>query len=125
MARKSALPAYTKVDLSRFTPEQRAILIEDAATGGAEYGIRVVEEVINGGASFPLYGWYHTDEVADKKWTEAREELGISDEEIDEDQLDEAARVSADAEAARIRAAEEAREREITHTDPPAVKNKR
>lgn len=128
--RKSA--AYTLVDLSDLDEQLRKDLIEDANAGGGQYGIRVVEESVNGGARAPIYGVYDDGPDADR-WEQAKKDLGIDGTEIDdadayvssgvglevtdprrEAAIREAAAQRVEAEAGRIRAGEAAAVREIT-----------
>jgi hypothetical protein len=69
--------AYTLVDLSDVEPDVRKKLIEDANAGGGTYGIQVVEEVINGGARAPIYGYYR-DGPFHERWDKAKKDLGLS-----------------------------------------------
>lgn len=123
MARRSkdVSAAYTLIDLSDLPDDVRQDIIEDATGGGGnEYGVRVVEEAVNGPARQALFGVYKGDDA--DKWAAAKEELGISGSEVDDaevtgiDTLDprreaalrQAAIERAGAEAERIRTAEEA-----------------
>ncbi len=135
MARRLSNPAlssaaYTLVDLSDLDDETRKDIIEDASAGGGNYGVRVVEEVVNGGASAPLYGYYKDGPDAER-WAKAKKELGISATEVDDGEvssgaggpstdprreaaLREAAAQRVEAEADRIRAGEDAEVAAIT-----------
>ena len=75
--------AYTLVDLSDLEDDLRKDIILDANEGGGTYGIRVVEESVNGGARAPIYGVYNEGPDAER-WTEAKDKLGISGEEVDD-----------------------------------------
>lgn len=114
--------AYTLVDLNDLEDELRLDIIEDASMGGGRYGIRVVEEAVNGAARAPIYGYYNDGPDAER-WAAAKEELGLGSTEIDdaavvpigdvvdpqrEAALREAAAQAVEAEADRIRAGEEA-----------------
>lgn len=121
----STAAAYTLVDLGSLEDDElRKDIIEDANAGGGNYGIRVVEEVVNGGARAPLYGYYRDGPDADK-WNAAKKELGLSATDVDdstvaagagglpvdprrEAALREQAAQTAEAEADRIRAGEDA-----------------
>ena len=76
-ARNASPAAYTLVDMSALDEDTRKDIIEDAAAGGGQYGVRVVEEVINGGARAPIYGYYHDGPDADR-WAQAKKDLGLS-----------------------------------------------
>lgn len=125
-----AAAAYTLVDLSDLDTDLQKDIIEDANAGGGEYGIRVVEESVNGGARAPIYGYYKDGPDA-KRWEDAKTELGISGSEIAdgdvvgaigvdisdprrEAALREAAAQQAEAQADRIRAGEADAIRSIT-----------
>lgn len=129
--------AYSLVDISDLPRDVRDAIIEDAQAGGGEYGVRVVEEMVNGPVRSPIYGVYDFDA---EKWDAAKAELGIvatdipdnevqSETDVDEreDAQRAAARESAQTEAARIREAEEAEVRRVTKEDedkPDKPKNK-
>jgi len=134
--------AYFLVDLTLLSAEDAKLIIEDAAMGGGEFGVRVVEEVHNGPASQPIYGVYY-DVVPgtgdETKWNAAKAEFGISVDELgvektEEEQLAEmeaeearlraAAASDAEAEAERVRAAEEAELEAVTKQNASANKNK-
>lgn len=127
-----AAAAYTLVDLSSLDAETRKDIIQDAHAGGGNYGIRVVEESINGGASAPIYGFYKEGPDAER-WADAKKELGISSSDVDDAEayasagvgvleadprreaaLREAAAQRSEAEAERIRAGEVDAVRAIT-----------
>jgi hypothetical protein len=107
--------AYTLVDLSGLDDELRKDIILDATEGGGIYGIRVVEESVNGGARAPIYGVYNEGPDADR-WADAKEKLGISGEEVDDSEVYSGAglevtdprKAAALREGARLKAAEEA-----------------
>lgn len=131
LRRETHAPAYTLLDISELDEELRKDIIEDARAGGGLYGVRVVEESIFGGASAPIYGVYKDGPDADR-WAKAKKELGISGSEIAdgdvvagagaveitdprrEAALREQAAQRVEAEAARIRAGEDAEVARIT-----------
>lgn len=102
-------PAYTLVDLSDLPAEHRQEILDDAMAGGGTYGIRVVEEVINGPARQPMFGYYEHD--ADK-WDDAKKELGISASDVADDEVKPGPLVDENAEANLRQRAEEAANRE-------------
>jgi hypothetical protein len=107
--------AYTLVDLSDLEPDIRKDIIEDAYAGGAQFGVRVVEEAVNGGARSPLFGYYNAPNPDAQRWEEAKEELGISvDENVDEVELRHSASLTAAEDAERARKSEEAAVAAIT-----------
>jgi hypothetical protein len=81
--RNKSKMAYTLVDLSDLEDDLRKDIIQDAREGGGTYGIRVVEESVNGGARAPIYGVYNDGPDADR-WTDAKKTLGIDSEEADD-----------------------------------------
>lgn len=125
--------AYTYVDISELDDDLRKDIIEDANAGGGLYGIRVVEESIFGGARAPIYGVYNDGPDAER-WAAAKKELDLSSSTIGDDQIApvgievtdprreaairEAAAQRVEAEAARIRASEDAEIEAITHGSP-------
>lgn len=125
--------AYTLVDLSELPEDIRAMILEDASAGGKEFGVRVVEETVNGPARAAIYGVYDHDVEA---WNAAKEEFGISGEEIDDSEvtagtLDDGSRESAlraaaqeqvNADAERIRVADEAELKKIVGDEEPPAK---
>lgn len=125
--------AYTLVDLSGLHKETRDDIIRDAREGGGIYGVRVVEESVNGGARAPIFGVYNDGPDAER-WVDAKKKLGISGEEIDDAQvyagagvevldprkeaaIREAAAQKAEREADAIRSAENRDVRQITGED--------
>lgn len=129
--RKSSAAAYSLLDLSDLDDDLRKDIIEDAHAGGGVYGIRVVEESVNGPARAPIYGVYKDGPDADR-WSDAKKELGIDGTEIDDSEvykgagatgleadprrealLREQAAQTAEAEADRIRSGERAAVEEI------------
>lgn len=125
--------AYRLVDLSDLDDDLRKDIILDANEGGGIYGIRVVEESVNGGARAPIYGVYNEGPDADR-WGKAKEKLGISGEEVDDSEvysgagvevtdarkeaaLREAAAQKAEQDANALRSAEAADVRSITGDD--------
>jgi hypothetical protein len=78
--------AYTLVDLSDVDEKVRKDIIEDANAGGANYGVRVVEESVNGGARAPIYGVYDTGPDHDR-WVEAKKDLKLSATEVGDDEV--------------------------------------
>lgn len=108
VAEKKALrakAAYTLVDVSGLPDDVRKAIVEDANIGGSEYGVRVVEEHINGPARVPVYGVYDFDA---EKWGAAKEELSIAAEEVDDAAVDAAPVNETDEGALRLRAQEQA-----------------
>lgn len=105
MARVSKA-AYVVVDLTGLEPEVRQEIMEDAFAGGGEYGIRVVEETVNGSVRVPIFGVYDYEA---QKWEEAKAEFNITAADAsDEDE----ARIRAGAQAQTDAAAEAERKRE-------------
>lgn len=78
--------AYTLVDLSELDEKTKNRLLEDANAGGGQYGVRVVEEVVNGGARAPIYGYYRDGPDADR-WAKAKKDLGISADDVDDSEV--------------------------------------
>jgi hypothetical protein len=130
--KRSSAPAYTLIDISGLPKDVQRDIIDDANAGGGEYGVRVVEEMVNGGARAPIYGVYKGEEA--ERWAAAKKDLGISAEEIDDKEvqgaasfddsdprrqaaLREAAAQRAAAEADRIRASENREVEAITGSD--------
>lgn len=113
--------AYTLVDLSGLHKETRDDIVRDALEGGGLYGIRIVEESVNGAARAPIFGFYRNG-ADEERWLNAKKELGLDSTEIDdgavaptdieitdarqEAALREAAAQRANAEADKIRAGE-------------------
>lgn len=137
MGRRAALlsaAAYTLVDLTSLDRETQREIVEDANLGGGRFGIRVVEESVNGGARAPIYGYYKGGED-EERWNEAKEELGLTASDVDDDEaraasgvevlsdprreaaLREAAAQRAAGEADRIRAGEASAVASITGDD--------
>lgn len=130
--------AYTLVDLSGLDPEDRKAIEDDAANGAGLFGIRVVEEVVYGGARAPLYGYYK-DGPEGERWAKAKKEYGIGADDAEDAEvrgnaggigtdarreaaLRQAAAQRAEAEAAALRAGEDAAVREVTgETDGEAA----
>lgn len=124
--------AYTLVDLSDLDPKVQKQLLEDANAGGGQYGLRVVEEVINGGARAPIYGYYHSGPDAEL-WDTAKKDLGITASDVDDGEvlpqqpdatdpqraalLREQARLSANNEAERLRASAARNVADVTGED--------
>lgn len=129
LRRDASAQAYTLVDLSGLHPETRKDIMLDAGAGGGTYGIRVVEEAVNGGSRAPIYGYYKNGPDAER-WDGAKKELGIDADEIPDGEvkpidvevidprreaaLREAAAQRAAGEADRIRAGEVEAIRSIT-----------
>lgn len=121
LTRETSKAAYTLVDLSDLHPETRKDIIRDAYEGAGLYGVRVVEESVNGGARAPIFGVYNDGEDAER-WTAAKKELKLGSSEVDDDTvitgdvdvndprreaaIREAAAQAANAEADAIRAGE-------------------
>lgn len=78
--------AYTLVDLSDLDEELRKDIILDASEGGGIYGVRVVEEAVNGGARAPIYGVYNDGPDAER-WAAAKDKLGLSGEQVDDSEI--------------------------------------
>lgn len=105
----SSSAAYKLVDLNGLDPETRQAITEDAQLGGGTYGIRIVEESINGPARAPVYGYYK-DTADEERWEAAKSELGIDPltvEAGDEEALRVAAAQRSADEAEKANAAEE------------------
>lgn len=68
--------AYKLVDLNELDNETRKAIEEDAQLGGGTYGIRVVEESVNGPSRAPIYGYYK-DTADEERWNDAKDKLGI------------------------------------------------
>lgn len=82
--RNKSKQAYTLVDINSIEDDElRKDIILDASEGGGIYGIRVVEESVNGPIRAPLYGYYNGTEHEDR-WNDAKEKLGLSGEEVDD-----------------------------------------
>lgn len=90
LATKAALAtaAYTLVDLNSIEDDElRNDIIDDAVGGGGgRYGIRVVEEVVNGGARAPIFGYYKDGPDADR-WENAKKELGFTSSDVDDGEV--------------------------------------
>lgn len=130
--RSKSKQAYTLVDINSIEDDElRKDIILDASEGGGIYGIRVVEESVNGAIRAPLYGYYNNTEHADR-WTKAKEELGLAGEEVDDAEvrggpdatderreaaLREQAEEAAAVQAQRQRAAEDADVAQVTGGD--------
>ena len=95
---------------------------EDAAIGGGEYGVKVVEESVNGPVRGPLYGYYMADE---EKVLEAIALFGAeAPTDLDEDTAREAAKARVDADAKSLADAEDARISAIAKTDAKSASNR-
>lgn len=82
--RNQSRQAYTLVDINSIEDDElRKDIILDASEGGGIYGIRVVEESVNGAVRAPIYGYYNGTEFEDR-WNSAKEKLGLDGEEIDD-----------------------------------------
>lgn len=97
--------AYFIVDTSSLPDEHRAEILEDAFDGGSQFGLKIVEEYINGPARQPVYGVYYGED--EKKWEEAKADFGFAAEEAD-DSVRQAAEAKAVADGENARAAEDA-----------------
>lgn len=110
MPRKASGQAYYLIDLNELTPAQRAEVVEDAALGGGDFGVRVVEIIHNGPAQTSLYGVYYGAD--DDLWHATLEEFAadgggeLSEEQ--EDAIRTRASALADADAAAQEKAEQA-----------------
>ena len=108
LTRERSAAAYKLVDLSSLHKTTRKDILEDALAGGGLYGIRVVEEHVNGAARAPVYGVYNDGPDADK-WATAKQELDIDGAAVEihdpkrEGALRGAAQGKAAAEATRVR----------------------
>lgn len=118
LGRKRSEPAYVFVDIDSLDPELKADIVEDALAGGGLYGIRIVEEAVNGPARAPIYGYYKDGPDAER-WAAAKKELKLDDsaEHVDEASLRESAAKAAASEAKKQRKAEDADIAEITGED--------
>lgn len=131
--RNKSRQAYTLVDINSIEDDElRKDILLDASEGGGIYGIRVVEESVNGPIRAPIYGYYNDTEHADR-WNKAKEQLGLAGEEVDDNEvrgagpdvndprreaaLREQAEESAGVAAQRQRASEDADVAQITGTD--------
>lgn len=95
--RRRSEPAYVLVDPSALPDELRDEILEDANAGGETYGLRVVEEMVVGGARAPLYGYYkdvkdpaNPEKLlndSETRWNNAKTELGISSAEVSDDEV--------------------------------------
>lgn len=82
--RNQSRQAYTLVDINSIEDDElRKDIILDASEGGGIYGIRVVEESVNGSIRAPIYGYYNGTEFEDR-WNDAKDKLGLSGEEVDD-----------------------------------------
>jgi hypothetical protein len=84
--RNQSRQAYTLVDLSDLEDELQKDIILDASEGGGIYGVRVVEESVNGPARAPIYGVYNDGPDADR-WVDAKKQLGITGSEVDDSEV--------------------------------------
>jgi uncharacterized protein YuzE len=76
--------AYTLVDVNSIDDDElRKDILLDASEGGGIYGIRVVEESVNGPIRAPIYGYYKGTEFEDR-WNDAKDKLGLGAEEVDD-----------------------------------------
>jgi uncharacterized protein YuzE len=76
--------AYTLVDVNSIDDDElRKDILLDASEGGGIYGIRVVEESVNGPIRAPVYGYYNGTEFEDR-WNAAKDQLGLGAEEVDD-----------------------------------------
>jgi len=79
--------AYTLVDVHSIEDKElRDDILLDASEGGGIYGLRVVEESVNGPIRAPIYGYYNGTEHADR-WADAKKKLGFGAEEIDDNEV--------------------------------------
>jgi hypothetical protein len=111
--RKNSEPAYRLVDLSILDPADRTEVIEDAVAGGADFGVKVVEINHNGPAQTNVYGVYVKGAEGEKhsdleKWEAFLEDVGVSEDAVDEETIRAASAASADDQAAAAEQAEEA-----------------
>jgi len=85
--RNQTKQAYTLVDVNSIDDEElRKDILLDASEGGGIYGIRVVEESVNGPIRAPIYGYYNGTESEDR-WNDAKDKLGLSGEEVDDSEV--------------------------------------
>lgn len=133
MARRSTAAAYTLIDVSALPDEIRQQVIDDALIGGPDFGVRVVEEAVNGPARSAIFGVYKGED--EERWKEAKKELKISSTEIPDGEvapsgasvdvdprreaaLRQAAAEQAAAQADNVRTAEDAEVEAITGVAP-------
>lgn len=105
-------PAYNVVDISNFSEEVQVVLKEDAADGGTQYGLRVVEEYINGPSRSQVYGVYGGEDA--EKWQAALGEIGQENIGNDEEAVRAVAEEAAAADAAAKASAQERSVRAVT-----------
>lgn len=133
MAKTKPRPAYFLVDIAKIPENIRAEVIEDAAFGGKDYGVQVVEIVHNGTAQSPIYGVYYDVEPAhdgshqgrddETRWNEFKAENGMDDD-VDEEAVRESAAAVADEAAERQKAADDAALAAIDNGEGGEVVNK-
>lgn len=112
---KNSEPAYRLVDLSILDPADQAEVMEDAAMGGADFGVKVVEINHNGPAQTNVYGVYIKAAEGEKhsdleKWEAFLADCGVSEDPdaVDEETIRATAAASADDQAAKADEFEEA-----------------
>lgn len=125
MVRRISQAAYFLIDIMALEPRFRQEVMEDAETGGDEFGVKIVEEVHNGPARTAIYGVYKQvknkagEVIADDegKWEKAKAAFNVpdgADDEDEEEKLRAAAATQTDAAAAAALAAEEANVKAVT-----------
>ena len=127
---QSSKAAYFVVDANKLHKEMR----EDALMGGSQFGVRVVEEAVNGIARQPVFGVYYNVLAKDgktklsndeDKFVEACAEFGIELPTADEDAVRQEAEAAAAADAEAVRRQEEEAVRAVTgDTDADAAKKR-
>lgn len=125
MARDSQ-QAYVVIDMSFLPDELRELVIEDASAGGRSYGITIVEQFHNGPAVNPVYGYYKSPNPDEENWQATQNEFGFSYDDLsaDADAVRSKAADDAAAEAADIKAKEDAAVAAVTGDDDSKTKNK-
>lgn len=112
----TAKAAYSVVDITKFPADVQEALVADAANGATLYGLRVVEEYINGPARSAVYGVYNGGED-EGKWKAALAEIGESADDADEEAIRLAAEEKAAADAAEATERQERSVRAVTEKE--------
>lgn len=98
--------AYSYFDVGTLPEgELKQVILDDAATGGREYGLEIVEIVHNGPAAVPVYGVYNHNQ---EKWQAVLNELGLNGDVSDNPDLVEQAAKLAEVAAAHANEVAEA-----------------
>ena len=85
--RNQSRQAYTLVDVNSIEDDElRKDILLDASEGGGIYGIRVVEESVNGPIRAPIYGYYNDTEHSER-WAKAKDLLGLAGDEVDDSEV--------------------------------------